>query len=81
MDARRCLGGGSAPAPASARHLFVDGAPAAPLPRGPCYAILAFTSKDGYNYEHVSNVSTCIENRLQKAVQMSTIAHCCPVEM
>jgi len=31
-----------------------------PLPRA-CYAILAFTSKDGYNYEYVSNVSTCIE--------------------
>ena len=56
------LGDGSAPAPASARHLFVDGARAAPLPRGACYAVLAFTSKDGYNYEYVSNVSTCIEN-------------------
>ena len=33
-----------------------------PLPRGACSAILAFTSKDGYNYEYVSNVSTCIEN-------------------
>ena len=30
--------------------------------RAGCYAILAFTSKDGYNYEYVSNVSTCIEN-------------------
>jgi hypothetical protein len=31
------------------------------LPRGACSAILAFTSKDGYNYEYVSNVSTCID--------------------
>lgn len=26
-----------------------------------CNAIVAFTSKDGYNYKYVSNVSTCIE--------------------